>query len=90
MLAARSMPEWPQKSAQPAIVSPSRSSNTHRYSCFDGPLKVQPEPVMNLIVSTTKWTCKFPANEVLGWNTKYRAVLTDRQKQTQQFFKLTQ
>jgi hypothetical protein len=38
------------------------------------------EPVMNLIVRTTKWTRKFPANEELGWNTKYRAVLSDRKK----------
>lgn len=38
--------------------------------------------VMNLIASTTKWTRKFPANEVLSWNTKYKTALTDRNRRS--------
>jgi len=37
---------------------------------------------MNLIVSTTKWTCKFLANKVLGRDTKFRIVLTDRNERS--------
>lgn len=68
-----------------AAASHRPSISVFKYSqveLLDGPLKVQFDQnrLMNLIVSTTKWTCKFPANEVLGWNTKYKAVLTDRKK----------